>query len=298
MKNKLKYSMDKKTEITLYQPHNTGEIILYQPDNALKLEVRLEEETVWLSLNQMTTLFNRDKSVISRHIKNIFEEEELYMGATVANFATAQIEGDRMIERDIEYFNLDVIISVGYRVKSKQGTQFRQWANRVLKNYLLKGYAVTQRIERLEHKVVEHDQKFDLLIKTSLPPKEGIFYEGQIFDAYIFVSDLIKSATKSIILIDNYIDETVLLLLSKRKTNVGAKIYTKQISQQLQLDLNKHNSQYEPINIFESDSFYDRFLIVDSIVYHIGASLKDLGKKLFAFSKMEIKGNEFLKLIK
>jgi hypothetical protein len=290
--------MDKKTEITLYQPHNTGEIILYQPDNALKLEVRLEEETVWLSLNQMTALFNRDKSVISRHIKNIFEEEELYMGATVANFATAQIEGDRMIERDIEYFNLDVIISVGYRVKSKQGTQFRQWANRVLKNYLLKGYAVTQRIERLEHKVIEHDQKFDLLIKTSLPPKEGIFYEGQIFDAYIFVSDLIKSATKSIILIDNYIDETVLLLLSKRKTNVGAKIYTKQISQQLQLDLKKHNSQYEPINIFESDSFHDRFLIVDSIVYHIGASLKDLGKKLFAFSKMEIKGNEFLKLIK
>jgi len=284
-----------KNEIALYSSDNKGEIVLYQPDNALKLDVLLENETVWLSLNQMTKLFNRDKSVISRHIKNIFEEEELFMGSTVANFATVQIEGDRMIERDIEYFNLDIIISVGYRVKSKQGTLFRQWANRVLKDYLLKGYAITQRIEKLEHKVVEHDQKFDLLIKTSLPPKEGIFFEGQIFDAYNFVADLIKSASKSIILIDNYIDDTVLLLLSKRQKNVDATIYTKQISKQLQLDLKKHNAQYDRINIFESNSFHDRFLIIDTTVYHFGASLKDLGKKLFAFSKMEIKSSEILK---
>ena len=286
-----------KNEITLCQNDTTGEIILYQPDNSLNLEVHLEKETVWLSLNQMTKLFDRDKSVISRHIKNIFEEEDLFFNSTVANFATVQIEGERMIERSIEYFNLDVIISVGYRVKSKQGTRFRQWANRILKDYLLRGYAVNQRIERLEHKIVEHDQKFDLLIKTSLPPKEGIFFEGQIFDAYIFAADLIKSAKQSIILIDNYIDETVLLLLSKRQTEVGAKIYTKQISQQLQLDLRRHNSQYEPINVYESNGFHDRFLLVDNTVYHIGASLKDLGKKLFAFSKMEIKNTEILKLI-
>jgi hypothetical protein len=274
---------------------NPNEIILYQPDNSIELEVLLENETVWLSLNQMTTLFNRDKSVISRHIKNIFEEEELFVDSTVANFATVQMEGGRMIERDIEHFNLDVIISVGYRVKSKQGTRFRQWASSVLKDYLLKGYAVNQRIERLEHKIVEHDKKFDLLIKTSLPPKEGVFYDGQIFDAYVFISDLIKSANKSIVLIDNYIDENVLLLLSKKSPKVSAKIYTKQITSQLRLDLTKHNAQYEPVTIYESDSFHDRFLLIDSTVYHIGASLKDLGKKWFAFSKMGFEANEILK---
>jgi hypothetical protein len=200
-------------------------------------------------------------------------------------------------DKPVIIYSLDVIISVGYRVKSQRGTQFRIWANRVLKDYLLKGYAVNQRIERIENKMVEHDPKFDLLIKTSLPPKEGIFYNGQIFDAYVFVSGLIKSAHKSIVLLDNYIDESVLLLLSKRAQKASAKIYTKQISGQLQLDLAKHNAQYMPITIEKSNTFHDRFLLIDSTVYHIGASLKDIGKKLFAFSKMELKTTDVLKNI-
>jgi acylphosphatase len=277
-------------------PPYMGEIILYQPDSSIRLEVRVEDETVWLSLNQISKLFDRDKSVISRHISNIFKEEELMADSTVANFATVQSEGERMIERNVEYFNLDVIISVGYRVKSKQGIQFRQWANHILKDYLLKGYVINQRMERLEYRVTETEKKIDFFVKTALPPKEGVFFEGQIFDAYIFAANLIKSAKKSIILIDNYIDETVLLLLSKRLLKVEATIYTKQISPQLQLDLIRHNTQYESVNLYESNHFHDRFLLIDSTVYHIGASLKDLGKKLFAFSRMEIKAEDITKI--
>ena len=281
---------------------NKGEIILYKTkESEITIDVLVENETVWLTQSQMGILFNRNRTVINRHIHNIFEEGELDERVSCANFAHitqhGAIEG-KTKEVVSNLYNLDVIISVGYRVKSKQGTQFRQWANSVLKDYLLKGYAVNQRIERLEHKMLEHDQKFDLLIKTSLPPKEGIFYDGQIFDAYVFVSDLIKSAKKSIVLIDNYIDENSLLLLSKRLSKISAKIYTKQITPQLQLDLTKHNAQYEPVTIYESDSFHDRFLLIDDTVYHIGASLKDLGKKLFAFSKMEIKAREILKNVR
>ena len=269
-----------------------NEIILYQANNSIEVEVLLVDETVWLSLNQLSKLFNRDKSVISRHIKNIFNEEELLVDAVVAKYATTALDG-KMYQ--VEYYNLDVIISVGYRVKSKQGTLFRQWANRVLKEYILKGYAINQRIERLEYRMTDTEKKIDFFIKTALPPKEGVFFEGQIFDAYIFITDLIKSAKKSIVLIDNYVDESVLLLLSKRLPKVKAKIYTKQISTQLQLDLAKYNAQYEPISISVSNRFHDRFLFVDNVVYHIGASLKDLGRKLFAFSKMELKNTEILK---
>ena len=298
---------------------NQNEIILYQPDNSVELEVVLENETVWLNRHQMSILFDRDIKTIGKHINNALKEElaglvanfattdqnptvanfaTVAQNPTVAKFATVQIEGNREVLRNIEYYSLDVILSVGYRVKSNRGIKFRTWANRILKDYLLKGYVVNQRIERLEHKIVEHDQKFDLLIKTSLKPKEGIFYDSQIFDAYVFVSDLIKSAQKSIVLLDNYIDESVLLLLSKRLPKISAEVYTKQISPQLQLDLAKHNAQYEHINIYESDSFHDRFLLIDDTTYHIGASLKDLGKKLFAFSKMEVKSIDVLKNIK
>jgi len=276
---------------------NQNEIILYQPDNSIKLEVRLENETVWLSLSQIATLFNRDKSVISRHIKNIFEEEELFMDSTVANFATVQIEGGKMVERDIEYFNLDVIISVGYRVKSKQGVRFRQWANPILKDYLLKGYVVNQRIERLEYRMTEAENKIGFFVKTALPPTQGIFFDDQIFDAYTFASGLIKSAKKSIVLIDNYIDESALLLLSKRARNVKATIYTSTLLSQLQLDLQRHNAQYPPITIKAFTRSHDRFLFIDENVYHIGASLKDLGKRWFAFSKMEVEARVLLQNI-
>jgi len=270
-----------------------NEIILYQPDNSVKLEVVLENETVWLTQAQIAILFGVKQPAISKHLKNIFSSGELNEYSVYSILEYTATDGKVY---KTGFYNLDAILSIGYRVNSINATMFRIWANHVLKDYLLKGYAVNQRIERLEHKIVEHDQKFDLLIKTSLPPKEGIFYDGQIFDAYVFVSNLIKSAKKIIILIDNYVDESVLLLLSKRLPKINVKIYTKKISPQLQLDLTRHNAQYEQINIYESDAFHDRFLLIDNTVYHIGASIKDLGKKLFAFSKMEIKAMDILKV--
>jgi len=302
-----------------------NEIILYQPDNAVEVEVRFENEMVWLNRQQMSILFDRDIKTIGKHINNALKEElaEFSVVAnfaisqsegteqnptianfatvksnenpTVANFATVQIEGNREVLRNIEYYSLDVILSVGYRVKSNSGIKFRAWANRILKEYTLKGYAIHERFERLEYRVAETEKQIDFFVCNALPPAQGIFFQGQIFDAYIFASDLIKSAKKSIMLIDNYIDETVLLLLSKRQAKVSAEIYTKQISSQLQLDLTRHNAQYEPVNVYETDSYHDRFLFIDNTVYHIGASLKDLGKKLFAFSKMGIKHTDILK---
>ncbi len=275
---------------------NNGEIILYQPDNSISIEVRMEAETVWLNLNQMAMLFDRDKSVISRHIRNIYSEGELKKEATVAKNATVQMESGRQVMRQIEYYNLDVIISVGYRVKSLRGTQFRKWATSVLKEYLLKGYAINNRIEQLEQRVAKAEEKIDFFVRTSLPPMEGVFYNGQIFDAYVFATDLIKSANKSITLIDNYIDESVLLMLSKRKAKVSATIITRSDSKVSQLDIEKHNAQYSPIEIKVCDTIHDRFLITDNEVYHLGASLKDLGKKLFAFSKLEMPTETLLKI--
>jgi hypothetical protein len=269
-----------------------NEIILYQADHfAERIEVIIENETVWLTLNQISQLFNRDKSVISRHLKNIYKEGELIRKATVAKNATVQIESGRKVTREIEYYNLDAILSVGYRVNSKQGTLFRIWATHVLRDYLLKGYALNQRMNRIENNFEDLSQevkKISLHIKSNELPKQGILFNGQMYDAYSFTADLIRSAKKSIILIDNYIDDTVLTLLSKREKNVSASIFTKAISKQLKLDLQKHNSQYPKINIHQFTDAHDRFLILDeNHVYHFGASLKDLGKKWFAFSKME-----------
>ena len=272
-----------------------GEIILYQSDDSTQLEVRIENETVWLSLNQMSDLFGRDKSVISRHIRNVFAEGELESSSVVAKNATTAIDGKIY---QVEFYNLDVIISVGYRVKSKRGTQFRIWANSILKEYLMKGYVLNSRIDRIEKKIFEHDQKFDLLIKTTLPPNEGIFYDGQIFDAWKFAADLVKSARKSIVLIDNYIDESVLHLLAKRNKKVEAKIFTSKISAELKKDIEKFNAQYEPIEVMIFSKSHDRFLIIDNeTVYHIGASLKDLAKKWFAFSKIELDATEMINKI-
>jgi hypothetical protein len=276
--------------------------VLYQPDSTLQLEVRVEDETVWLNRQQMARLFDRDVKTIGKHINNALKEE-LAKIPTVANFATVQNEGNRIVERMIEHYNLDVILSVGYRVKSQKGIQFRIWSSSVLKNHLLKGYSINQRFERIEkltlktvQRVDEHDKKIDFFVRTSLPPVEGIYYDGQIFDAYKFVADLIKSAKTSIVLIDNYVDESVLMLLSKRNENVNTLIYTAQISEQLKLDLKKHNAQYPEIEIKLFSKSHDRFLIIDDVVYHIGASLKDLGKKLFDFSKMEMNAKTILLL--
>lgn len=265
-----------------------GEIILYQPNNSIELEVRFEAETVWLTQAQIALLFGVDRTVIVRHIGNVYKTHELDAISTCAKIAQVQMEGKRTVMREVNYYNLDMILSVGYRVNSINATKFRQWANKVLKDYLLHGYAVNQRIERLENRVSRTEEKIELFVRTSLPPMEGVFYEGQIFDAHVFASNLIKTAKNSIVLIDNYIDESVLVTLSKRENNVSAKIVTRNISDQFKLDLNRHNSQYPQIDVEERTDIHDRFLIIDGTVYHIGASLKDLGKKLFAFSKLEI----------
>lgn len=270
-----------------------GEIIIYQSENTLQLEVRMEDETVWLTQAQMIELFQRDQSVIARHIGNIFKEKELDEKSNMHFLHIANSD------KPVKAYSLDVIISVGYRVKSQRGTQFRIWANRILKEYILKGYTINQRIEvieqRMNSKFSEYDEKFDFFIKTSLPPVEGIFYDGQLFDAYKFASDLVRTATKSLILIDNYIDDTVLTLFTKRIPGVSVTIYTAQISKQLSLDLQRHNSQYEPIDIRQFSQSHDRFLIIDEKdIYHLGASLKDLGKKWFAFSKIHLEIKEVI----
>jgi hypothetical protein len=279
-----------------------NEIILYQTNELPEhIEVRMDEEreTFWLSLNQIAKLFERDKSVVSRHLKNIFSDKELDKDSVVAFFATTAADGKTY---NVEHFNLDAILSVGYRVNSIRGTQFRLWASKVLKDYLMKGYAINNRVNRIEDKLEKIDNRIseiNLQLKTQEPPTHGIFFEGQIFDAYVFVADLIKKAKTNIILIDNYVDETVLNLLVKRTGNVTATIYTKTLCKQFQLDLTKHNSQYPEIQVVEFRESHDRFLIIDQKeLYHIGASLKDLGKKWFAFSRMDSFVSEVLLKLK
>ena len=280
------------------QNHSKGEIVMYQPDETIRLEVRVENDTVWLTQAQMAELFRTTPQNVTIHIKDIYEEEELSEGATCKQSLQVRKEGKRTVRRHQKMYNLDVIISVGYRVKSKRGTLFRQWANGVLKEFLLRGYSVNQRLmdleNRFEKRIESQDVRIDKLendvaffVRTSLPPVEGIFYDGQIFDAYAHIVSLIKQAKHSIVLIDNYIDESTLMMLSKRDIGVSAIIYTRQLSQQQQLDLQRHNQQYPPITICSLQHTHDRFLIIDDTVYLFGASLKDAGKKLFAYIKMQ-----------
>ena len=254
----------------------------------------MEEETVWLTQAQMATLFGVDRTVIVKHIGNIYKTKELEEILTCAKIAQLQQEGKRHVLREVKYYNLDMIISVGFRVNSINATRFRQWANTILKDYLLRGYAVNQRIERLERRVSKTEEQIGLFVRTALPPVEGVFYDGQIFDAYAFASDLIRSARVRIVLIDNYVDDSVLLTLSKRKEGVPAEIVTRRVTETLRLDLDRHNQQYSPVAVRESDRYHDRFLIIDDTVYHLGASLKDLGKRLFAFSRMEVPAEKVL----
>lgn len=261
----------------------------------LSLDVRVENETVWLNRNQIALLFDRDVKTIGKHINNALKEE-LDGLSVVAKFATTASDGKTY---QVEFYNIEMITSIGYRVKSKRGIQFRVWANKILKDYLLRGYSVNQRLlqmeNRIDRRLLEHDKrldeltdKVDFFIRTSLPPKEGIFFNGQIFDAHEFVCRLIKSANKRIILIDNYVDETVLVQLDNRKLGVSAMIYTGAIIRTFRQSLRRHNRQYAPIDVRTADRIHDRFLIIDDALYHIGASIKkDLCKKLFAFSKME-----------
>ena len=276
------------------QSDRENEIILYQPDSTLSLDVRVENETVWLNRNQIATLFDRDVKTIGKHINNALKEE-LDGLSVIAKFATTASDGKTY---QVEYYNIEMITSIGYRVKSKRGVQFRVWANKILKDYLLRGYSVNQRLlymeSRIDRRLLEHDKrlddltdKVDFFIRTSLPPKEGVFFNGQIFDAHEFICSLIKRANNRIILIDNYVNESVLVQLDNRNAGVSALIYTGEISRTFRQSVNRHNRQYAPVEVKTADRIHDRFLIIDDTLYHIGASIKDLGKKLFAFSKME-----------
>lgn len=280
---------------TNYLENSEGEIVMYQPDETIRLEVRMDEDTVWLTQQQMTELFSTSKQNISLHVNNIFKEEELEEKSVVKDSLTTARDGKLY---KTKLYNLDVIISVGYRVKSKRGTKFRQWASQVLKDHLLRGNIINYRLSAVEKDVEILSKKVDFFVRTSLPPVEGIFYDGQVFDAYQFVSDLVRKAQHSITLIDNYVDDTVLSLLDKRADNVKATIYTQHINQQLQLDIKKHNAQYPAIEVKQFCKAHDRFLLIDDEVYHIGASIKDLGKKWFAFTLMrDLTAKELLSVI-
>ena len=274
--------------------NDKNEIILYQPDEMVKLEVRMSEETVWLTQQQIALLFDCSIDNIGLHLKNIFREQELDKSSTTEEISVVRKEGNRMVKRNVTHYNLDAILSVGYRVSSRNATKFRQWANRVLKEYLLKGYSANQRIERLEHQMTEAEDKIDFFVRTALPPVEGIFYDGNMLEPFAFVNKLIRSARERIILIDNYVDETVLLRLAEREENVQAKIYTQRTSPSFNVALAQHNNQYAPIDLSIFTQSHDRFLIIDQEVYHIGASIKDLGKKWFAFCKMELQADEIM----
>ena len=277
-----------------------GEIVVYKESDSaeFQIEVRVEDDTIWLTQTQIVSLFASSKANVSEHIKHIFLSKELEPDATVRKFRTVQIEGNRNVRRNIDHYNLDMIISIGYRVNSIRGTQFRIWANKILKEYLLKGHAINNRLERVENEVFQIKEKVESIefqINTNLPPNEGIFFDGQIFDAWHFVSGLIKEAKQSIVLIDNYVDESVLLLMAKRKAGVSASIFTGTITKQLEADIQKHKAQYPPIQVQSFTRSHDRFLIIDQKdVYHIGASLKDLGKRWFAFSKIDLDPKEML----
>lgn len=275
----------------------TEDVVVYRSeDNTVQLDVQLAEETVWLTQLQMAVLFDATVPNISMHIRNIFKEGELTREATVKDFLIVQTEGEREVTRRVQCYNLDVIISVGYRVKSKRGTQFRQWATKVLKQYMLHGYAISNRFEKLEQRVAKTEAQIEYFVHSALPPKEGIFVDGQIYDAYELVERLIKSAKESILLIDNYVDESVLTMMSEKENGVKVDIYTKDISKALRLAEEKFNSQYGSLSIHQTTNIHDRFLILDDkTIYLIGASLKDAGKKLFAFTEISA---EYIKDLK
>lgn len=273
-------------------PFETGEIVVYQPDEITRLDVKVSDDTVWLTQEQIALLFGVQRPAITKHVRNILTSHELEETSVCSILERTASDGKQY---KTQFYNLDMILSVGYWVNSRNAIAFRRWASAVLKDYMLRGYTVERRLKSLEDSVseqkkilAEHQQQINFFVRTSLPPVEGVFYDGQIFDAYVFVSDLIKSAKCRIVLIDNYVDESTLLILSKRSADVSAEIRTGRLTKDLQLDVQRHNSQYAPVNVLSVKNIHDRFLIVDDTVYHIGASLKDLGRKLFAFSRMTI----------
>ena len=259
-------------------------------DGELELKVSINEDTIWLTQKQIAEVFDVNVPAISKHIKNIYKDNELEEFGTISVLEIVQNEGNREVLRSLEHYNLDIVLAVGYRTNSSKAIKFRRWASKVLKSYINDGYVInTHKITEQRLSSLENDMSFikSQIKNNTLEIKQGIFFNGQIFDAYIFVNDLIKSAKDEIILFDNYIDETVLTLLSKNP-NINITLYTQTISKQLNLDIQKYNSQFINLTVNQLKNFHDRFLIIDDAVYHIGASMKDLGNKVFAFSKLEL----------
>lgn len=274
-----------------------NEIVLYQPDDTIQLEVRLQDETVWLSQQQMAELFDSTIPNVSMHIRNVYKEGELDKGATVKDFLIVQNEGGRQVTRRVQYYNLDVIISVGYRVKSKRGIQFRQWATRVLKEYMLQGHAVNQQLlhleERMDHRfhaierrVEKTEEKIDFFVRTNVPPVEQVFFEGEFFGARVLLEKLIKTAQKRVIIIDAYVDAATFEMLDVRAGGVTAEIYSDSEYKSLR-DIHNATKGVQPVNTHKwSTPSHDRWLIIDDSLYHCGHSLKDMGKKLSAITLM------------
>ncbi len=285
-----------------------GEIVLYQPNESIKLEVRLENDTVWLTQAQMAELFSVKVPAVSKHIKNIYEEGELETLSTVSKKEIVRREGSREVRRQVDFYNLDVIISVGYRIRSLAGTRFRQWATNVLKEFMLRGYSVSQhlialqeridtRFATLESHVEEHHQQIEFLIQREQPATEQLFSTGCVWDAYTFVSDLIRSATSRLILIDPFVDERTLLILDKRRKGITCAVHTR-YCEQVELDFQKHNQQCMPIQKVQlPHAVHDRYLIVDEEVWLLGASVKDMGRGLCTIIKLGFVPDDILNRI-
>ena len=281
------------------------EIVLYQPDATIQLEVRLQDETVWLNQQQMAELFGTDRTSVLRHIHNIYKTHELEEAATCAKIAQVRIEGNRQVRREVPFYNLDMIISVGYRVNSIRGTQFRQWANKVLKDYMLKGYAVNQRLLNIENQLAlqqkqlaDHEEKIDFFVRTSLPPIEQVFFEGEFFAARVLLESLIKTALKRVIIIDAYVDAATFEMLDVRGKGVTADIYSDSEHKSLR-DMHNTTKGVQPVNTHKwSTPSHDRWLIIDDSLYHCGHSLKDMGKKLSAITLMGTNPETILKEVK
>ena len=281
-------------------PAQKNEIVVYQPNETLRLEVMLEDRTVWLNQAQLSDLFGVTVPTINYHVKEIFATGELQAGATIRKILIVRKEGKRRVQRPVDFYNLDMIISVGYRVNSIRGVQFRQWATRVLTDHLLRGYTVNSRLNQLEDRVdrrlLEHgrrleklESKVDFFVQTSQPPVQGVFYDGQVFDAHVFAAKHILTAKKSILLIDSWVDIVTLELLAKKANGVMVEIVSSPRGNKLKVsDVAAFNAQYGGLSVRMSENFHDRFLIIDNTeLYLIGASLKDLGRKCFAFTKLD-----------
>ena len=273
-----------------------NEIIVYQPEGGeFHIEVRVDQDTVWLTQAQMAELFNTDRTSINRHIRNIFQTQELYENSTCAKIAQVRLEGGRSIKRVVPYYNLDMIISVGYRVNSISGTRFRQWANSVLKEHMLKGFSVNQRLvahenrlENIDSRVIYLEKQVDFFVKANLPPKEGVLQAKAFWSGYEFAVQLVRLAKQEIVIIDPFADDTALSLMPKRNPGVNAIIYSARINQTMKTECERLNRQCPPVELRTMREVHDRFIVVDETVYHIGASIKDLGNKLTAFSVLSL----------